>query len=144
MEGSGVVYLHEFCTPFLDEGNGQLHILVDFPGKRTASSHWIGGRVGPRPRHRSLTSASSQSVNHPAHSSITTVAICCSSSLGHYKGHLVLWYFGQYIDGLSDSNILLRGLFGNLCSYRVKVLENNTMCVCIYICILTICLPTGA
>jgi hypothetical protein len=128
-----VVYLHEFCTPFLDEGNGQLHILVDIPGKRTTSSHWIGSRVGPRPRPRFLAPASSQSVNHPAHSSVTTLTICCSSSLRHYKGLLMLWYFGQYIDGLSDSNALLRGLFGNLGSYRVKVLKNNTMCICIYI-----------
>jgi len=38
--------------------------------------------------------ASSQSLDHPARSSVT-MTISCSLSLRHYTGHLVLWYFGQ-------------------------------------------------
>jgi hypothetical protein len=135
-----VVYLHEFCTPSLDGSQWS----APHPGYcaweknyQQPLNRWLGG---PQTQHGHFEEDTNLlpllTVNpwiiQPTVQSLTQT-ICRSSSPRHYKRYLVLWYCGQQIDGLSDWNSLLRELFENLASYHVKVLENNTMCIWLYV-----------
>jgi len=138
--GATVVYRHKFCTPSLDGKS-----MVSFTswllclGKSTTGSCWIGDRVGPRPSMAILKKAqisyptSSQAMDHPAHSSVTILTVCCISSRRHCKGHLICdTLVGKLTDcQVAEGSVWIPRFIP--CIRSLKITKCAFLCIYIYI-----------
>jgi len=149
--GATVVYLCELCTSSLDGKS-----VVSFTswllclGKRTTSSLWIGDRVGPRP---SMAILKKTQISYPLPAvKPWIIQPTVQTLLWPYVAAQVLgitqyiWCCDNLVSKLTDcqNGTVCWGIFWIpkflLCIRSLKI----TQCAFVYICILTICLPTGA